>query len=122
MIDIQYNSFMKLKKVPNKEIGKILTSMISSEVKILSVYKSVRNYVVFTNKQVIEIEVRGKKDSTHNLTFIPYEKIGAYSVKNVNTANCELHLYFSGLGRAIFAFNGENNVEEIAKIISLTVM
>lgn len=59
MIDFTNGSFIKLKQTnPNVVIADIQPLLIANE-QIISAYKGIRDYVVFTNKRVISVNVQG---------------------------------------------------------------
>ena len=131
MIDFKNASYFKLKKVSNEE-GEILVSplLVEDEI-IVSTYKSIRDEIIFTNKRIIAVNVQGITGTKKDFTSMPYSKIQVYSVETVGLgekiwskamADCELELYFSGIGKVKFEFKGDCDIIEIGKMISTYVL
>ena len=73
--------------------------MIPGE-EIIGCYKGLRDYVTFTNKRVIAVNVQGMTGKKKDFTTLPYSKIQAFSIETsgVFDLDSELELHFSGLG------------------------
>ncbi|KAI3345217.1 PH domain-containing protein [Clostridium botulinum] len=104
-------------------IKQIEPLLISSEI-IISTYKTIRDYVVFTSKRVIAINVQGITGAKKDYTSLPYSKIQAYSVETAGTfdLDSELEMYFSRLGKVKFDFKGSSDIIKIGQIISEFVL
>ena len=131
MIDFKNATFFKLKKVPNENAESLVGPLLVSDETIISTYKALRDQVVFTNKRIIAVNVQGLTGTKQDYTSMPYSKIQVYSVEtagmgemlwNKYTADCELELYFSGVGMVKFEFKGESDIKEICKMISEYVL
>ncbi len=119
MIDFQNSSIFKLRQVnPESVNGNILPLLVSGE-QILSAYKGLRDYIVFTNKRVIAVNVQGMTGKKKDFTSLPYSKIQAFSCETAGVLDMdsEFELYFSGLGKVKFEFTGASNVIELSQII-----
>lgn len=127
MIDFKNAIFFKLKKVSNEKSEPLVGPLLVDGENIISTYKGLRDQVVFTNKRIISINVQGLTGTKQDYTSMPYSKIQVYSVETVGTgemiwnkytADCELELYFSGVGMVKFEFKGESDIKEICRMIS----
>lgn len=120
MIDFQNASFLKMRKVNNKEAGQNVLRLLVQNEGILSVYKGVRDYVVFTNKRVITVNVQGITGKKQDYMSIPYSKIMAFSIETAGTfdLDSELEIYLSGVGKVKFEFSGQSDIVQIGQIIS----
>ena len=87
---------------------------------MVSSYSSMRDYVVFTNKRVISVNVQGLTGKKKDFTSLPYSKVQAFSIETAGhfDLDSELQLVFSSLGTVIFEFTGASNVKEIAQLIA----
>lgn len=87
---------------------------------IIGSYKSIRDFVVFTDKRVISVNVQGITGKKKDFTSMPYSKISVFSVEAAGTfdLDSELEMYFSGVGRVKFEFSGASDIVEIGKVIS----
>lgn len=122
MIDFKNSSYVKLKMV--NEIPPNIDQLLVIGEDIIGTYKGVRDYVTFTNKRVISINVQGITGKKKDYTSLPYSKIQVFSVETAGTLDLdsELELYFSGLGRVKFEFTGRSNIVSLGKFISEFVL
>lgn len=118
MIDFQNGALFKLKKTDNS-ISKDVDALFVSGEEVISCYKGIRDYVVFTTKRAISVNVQGMTGKKKDFTSLPYSKIQAFSVETSGMLDMdsELEIYFSGLGKVKFEFSGANDIIQIGKII-----
>ena len=104
MIDFQNASLFKLRKDSRPKLDHIAPLLIPGE-EVLGSYTTVRDYVVFTNKRVIAVNVQGMTGKKKDYTSMPYSKIVVYSIETsgVLDMDSELELYFSGVGKGIWS-------------------
>ncbi|MBN1058425.1 PH domain-containing protein [Clostridium botulinum] len=124
MIDFNNGALFKLKKTSNDDISKQIEPLLISGEIIISTYKTIRDYVVFTSKRVIAINVQGITGAKKDYTSLPYSKIQAYSIETAGTfdLDSELEMYFSGLGKVKFDFKGSSDIIKIGQLISEFVL
>lgn len=131
MIDFNNSTFFKLKKVSNEHAESLVGPLLVSDEAIISTYKGLRDQVVFTNKRIISINIQGLTGTKQDYTSMPYSKVQVYSVETAgagelflskHTADCELELYFSSVGKVKFEFKGDSDIKEICKTISEYVL
>ena len=124
MIDFSISSFLKMKPVDDKAYANLIAPMFVQGEHIIGTYQSIRDGVVFTNKRIIAINVQGLTGKKKDFTSLPYSKIQAYSVETAGVldTDCELDLWFSGLGKVRFEFIHTMNIAEICKLISEKVL
>ncbi|NFO30741.1 PH domain-containing protein [Clostridium botulinum] len=124
MIDFNNGALFKLKKTSNDDISKQIEPLLISGEIIINTYKTIRDYVVFTSKRVIAINVQGITGAKKDYTSLPYSKIQAYSIETAGTfdLDSELEMYFSGLGKVKFDFKGSSDIIKIGQIISEFVL
>lgn len=122
MIDFKNGALIKLHKalVQPKDVEALL---IPNE-NIVGTYQGVRDYVTFTNKRIISVNVQGLTGKKKDYTSLPYSKIQAFSVETSGNfdLDSELELYFSSLGKVKFEFSGACNIVEIGKTISQYIL
>lgn len=124
MIDFQNGSLFKLKQMnPDSIRGDISPLLVNGE-EVLSAYKDIRDYVVFTNKRVLAVNVQGMTGKKKDFTSLPYSKIQAFSseTSGMFDMDSELELYFSGLGKVKFEFAGATNIVQLSQIIGSYVL
>lgn len=130
MIDFNNSSIFKLKTVDNEKIDSIIEPLLIDGEIIVAKYKAFRDFVVFTDKRIIAVNVQGITGAKKDFTSLPYSKIQVYSVETAGTAesfigvgaDSELELYFSGLGCVKFEFNVSSDIIRISNVISKYVL
>ena len=124
MIDLKNGTFVKLKQINPSDIEKNVAPLLINGEQILSAYKAMRDFCVFTNKRVISVNVQGLTGTKKDYTSLPYSKVSAYSIETAGTfdLDSELEMYFSGLGKVRFEFSGASDIVKIGKIVSEFVL
>ena len=124
MIDFNNSAFFKLKKVANNTMANAVSGILIPGENIIGTYKGVRDYVVFTDKRVISVNVQGLTGKKQDFTSMPYSKISVFSVETAGTLDLdsELEMYFSGVGKVKFEFSGSCDIVEIGRIIGSFVL
>mgnify|MGYP000013724617 FL=1 len=120
MIDFENGDVFKLRKVKDEKVDNNILALLVPKEEIIGVYKSVRDYVVFTNRRFISVNIQGVTGKKRDYTIMPYSKISVFSIETsgVLDMDSELQLYFSGVGRVTFEFTGNSDIVEIGQMIS----
>ena len=123
MIDFKNGSFVKLGKT-NQEAAKDVLPLLVPGEEIVGVYKAMRDYVVFTTKRIISVNVQGVTGKKKDFTSLPYSKVQVFSVETAGTfdLDSELELWFSGLGLVKFDFTGTSDIVKIGQLISNAIL
>lgn len=123
MIDFQNGSIIKLSKTDPAAAKDVLPLFVQGE-QVVGVYKAIRDYVVFTNKRVISVNVQGITGKKKDFTTMPYSKVQAFAIETAGVLDLdsELELYFSGLGRVKFDFAGASDIVTIGRLISEAIL
>jgi len=97
--------------------------MIQDE-QIVACFKAVRDFVVFTNKRLIAVNVQGMTGKKRDFTSLPYSKVQAFSVETAGTfdLDAELDLWFSGLGKVRLEFKGNADIRQLGQMIATYVL
>lgn len=118
MIDFKNGEFVKLRKDRNtpNDIDKL---MVHGE-EIIGTYSGIRDYITFTNKRIIVVNVQGLTGKKRDFTFIPYSKIQTFSVETSGAfdMDSELEIYISSIGRLKFEFTGNSDIIAIGRVIA----
>ena len=124
MIDFNNAAVFKLTKLNHIEHATIITPILVRDEAIISEYKSIRDFVMFTTKRIIAVNVQGFTGKKKDFTSLPYSKIQAFSIETAGVfdLDAELEIYFSGLGKVKFEFSGDNDISEIGRLISEKVL
>ncbi len=120
MIDFTNGGFFKLKQTDTQNGVNMVQALLVDGERVLSAYKGIRDYVVFTDKRVIAVNVQGVTGKKRDYTSLPYATISAYSVETsgVGDMDSELELWYSGLGKVRFEFTGRSDIVRIGQLIA----
>ena len=124
MIDFKNATYVKLSPVEIDSFKNDVKLLLIDGEDIISSFKGMRDYVVFTNKRVISVNVQGITGKKTDYTSLPYKNVVIFSVETAGTfdLDAELDLWFSGLGRVRFEFKGSIDIKTIGKVISSYVL
>ncbi len=124
MIDFDKQSVFKLAPCRPEDIASQVSPILIQGEQVVSCFKTVRDFVVFTNKRVIAVNVQGMTGRKKDFTSLPYSRVQAFSVETAGTfdMDSELDLWFSGLGRVRLEFKGHADVRLLAQIIGTYVL
>ena len=121
MIDFSKGGAFDLKKVPNTQLlGDVKQIFVNGEL-LIGVYQTVRDQVVFTNKRIIAIDVKGLGARKEFIT-LPYARIQYFGIQTPGLIelipDTELTIVFADGMKASFEFKGTSDILEIARAIS----
>lgn len=120
MIDFTNKDFFKLSKTDSEGIVKKVQPLLVNGEQIIGEYKSIRDFVVFTDRRIIVVDTQGLIGKKKEFSILPYSKIQAFSIETSDLIDldAELELYYSSLGTVRFEFMGHNDIMQIGKMIS----
>ena len=124
MIDFSKNLVFKLSQVdPSVIAGKISPLLIPGET-IISAYKGLRDFLAFTTKRIIVVDIQGVIGKKQDFTSLPYSKIQAFSVESTGVfdLDADVELSFAGLGVFHLEFSRNSNTTEICRFIAERVL
>jgi hypothetical protein len=124
MIDFQKSALFKLTPIPVDQLFAPIHQFLIDGETVLSVFKTVRDQLVFTNKRIIAANVQGLTGKKVDYTSIPYSKIQTFSVETsgVFDLDCELEIYISAIGKIRFEIRGGFDIVTFNKVISKYVL
>ena len=122
MIDFSKGGAFDLKKVPNDMIIDDVKQLFINGETLIGVYQSVRDQVVFTNKRIITIDVKGLTGKRKEFFTLPYAKIQYFGIQTPGLVelipDTELAVIFANGMKADFEFKGSSDILEIGRAIS----
>ncbi|SCG44561.1 PH domain-containing protein [Micromonospora inositola] len=91
---------------------------------MLSCFEAMRDFVVFTNKRLIAVDVQGISGKKRDFTSLPYSKIQAFSVETAGSfdLDAELDLWFSGLGKVRLEFKSSCDIRAVGQLVATHVL
>lgn len=124
MIDFENGSYFKLSKNTVITHASTISPILIHGEYIIAEYTALRDFVIFTNKRIIAVNVQGITGKKKDFTSLPYSKVQAFSIETAGVFDwdAELELYFSGLGMVTFDFIGTTDITDIGKIISENIL
>ncbi len=124
MIDFQNGSVFKLSPAREQELAPEVSQLLIPGEQIVSCFKAVRDFVVFTDKRLIAVNVQGITGKKRDFTSLPYSKIQAFSVETAGSfdLDAELDLWFSGLGKVRLEFKGHTDIRNLGQMIASYVL
>ena len=124
MIDFKNGSYVKMKKSKGFTNEQMVTPLFIPGEEFIGEYQAMRDFVVFTNKRVIAVNVQGLTGKKKDFTSLPYSKVQVFSIETAGTfdLDSELELCFSGIGMVKFEFTGASDIVEIGRTIGEYVL
>ena len=124
MVDFKNGAVIKLSKTKNFVHEDVVRPLFISDEEFIGEYQAIRDYVIFTNKRIISVNVQGLTGKKKDFTTLPYSKIQAFSVETSGVLDLaiELELYFSGLANVKFEFTSESDIVTLGKLISEKIL
>jgi hypothetical protein len=96
-------------------------SLLAKDETIGAAYKLIRDYIIFTDKRLISIDVQGLTGKKIEVKSVPYTQIVAFSIitAGVLDLNAELKIWISSSPFAIEkTFNKDVNIYEVQGILA----
>ncbi|GLY01525.1 MULTISPECIES: PH domain-containing protein [Actinoplanes] len=120
MIDFKTDSVFKLNPCDPQEVHSQIAPFLVPGERVVFTFKTVRDFVVFTDKRLIAANVQGITGSKTDFTTLPYNKIQAFSVETAGSfdRDSELDLWFSGLGNVRLEFKRNVDIRQLSQLIA----
>ena len=122
MIDFSKGGAFDLRKVPNTQMLDDVKQLFVNGESLIGVYQSVRDQVIFTNRRIITIDVKGITGKRKEFFTLPYSKIQYFGIQTPGLVelipDTELTIVFANGMEAEFEFKGSSDIMEIGRAIS----
>ena len=92
MIDFQNASYVKLGEVPLAEVAGQIDPLLLEDEKAYAAFKGIRDYIVFTSKRIIAVNVQGITGKKKDFTSLPFSKVQAFSIESAGTFDLDAEL------------------------------
>ncbi len=124
MIDFTNGSVFKLSPCDPNDIAPQVAPLLVQGEQFVATFKAMRDFVVFTDKRLIAVNVQGMTGKKKDFTSLPYSKIQAFSIETAGTfdLDAELDLWFSGLGKVRLEFKGNADIRQLGQMIAHYVL
>jgi hypothetical protein len=116
-VDFQNPSYVKLKNVDAAQAQLSVQALLLDGETVAIAFKGSRDMVCFTGKRIIAMNVQGLTGKKTDFTSLPYSKVQAFAVETAGgfDRDCELELWFSGLGKARFEFEAGYDIVGLSR-------
>lgn len=120
MIDFTNKSIIKLKPMENSEGENEVKDILIPDETITFAFVSMRDKLIFTNKRIISVNVKGITGKKIDYTSIPYPNIQAFSIESAGTLDLdsELDITINGLGTVRFELSNKTDIRKLGQSIS----
>ena len=124
MIDFANGSVFKLSPADPGQFGAEVAPLLVQGEQVIFAFRGVRDFVVFTDKRLIAVNVQGMTGRKRDFTSLPYSRIQAFSVETAGhfDLDAELDLWFSGLGNVRLEFKGSADIRGLGQLIAHYVL
>lgn len=124
MIDFTNKTIVKLKQTDIEEGKKAVANMLIKDEEIKFAFISMRDKLVFTNKRIISVNVKGVTGKKIDYTSMPYSKIQVFSLESAGAfdLDAELDITISGLGTVRFELNAQTDINVLGKYLSENIL
>ena len=121
MINFTNNSqIFKMSEVEKNTFENTLRPLYINNEETIACYKAVRDYMVFTNKRMIVVDVQGITGKKKDFSCFPYSKVQAFSVKTAGVldVDTDVDIAFAGLGTIHLEFTTGTDVAKLLRLIA----
>jgi len=124
VIDFANGSVFKLSPAEPNQLGPEVAPLLVQGEQVIACFRGVRDFVVFTDKRLIAVNVQGMTGKKRDFTSLPYSKIQAFSIETAGhfDLDAELDLWFSGLGKVRLEFKGNADIRGLGQLIGHYVL
>ena len=114
------SNFMNLKAIDIKNVHKEIINLLVKDEEILLAFQTIRDQVIFTNKRIFVINVKGVTGKKITYFSYPYSKIQYYGIETAGVLDIdsELIVTFSNGTRLQFDFKSNVDIKYISSLIS----
>lgn len=115
--------FTRLSFSSFSQYDSLISPILTKNESVFETYSGARDGVVFTNKRLIAINIKGigtKKE----ITSFPYSKIQTFSIETAGVfdMDAELEVVFGGIGKIKFNFTKTSDLFDICRFLSEAIL
>ncbi len=124
MIDFENARWVKLSAVNAESLRDSLQHLLLEGEALLIAARGARDYVVFTDRRIIAVNVQGITGKKKDYSSLPLSKVQAFSIETAGTfdRDSELEMWFSGLGKVRLEFAGNFDLAYVARLIGSRIL
>ena len=123
MLDFTERTY-KLSQIDVNDVAGDLAPLLVEGEQVFLAFRGARDYVAFTSRRVIAVDVQGMSGKKKDFTSLPYSKVQALSVETAGgfDRDSEMELWFSAVGRVKFEFRGRTDVAYLSKLVATCML
>jgi len=120
MIDFNNASYVKLSPWDPQAARERVGEQLTQDEQVYLAFKGMRDFVIFTSKRLIAVNVQGLTGKKTDYTSLPYSRIQAFSVETAGSfdLDSEMDLWFSGLGVVRLEFARGVDIRVLNRLIA----
>ena len=124
MIDFSNPAFFKLNACDPATVHAQVAPLLIPGEHLVAAFKTTRDFVTFTNKRLIAVNVQGVTGKKVDFTSLPYNRIQAFSIETAGNfdRDAELDLWFSGLGKVRLELKASSDIRQLGQMIATYVL
>ena len=125
VIDFSNGSVFKLNPASPQDLGPEVAPLLVPGEQVVACFKAVRDFVVFTDKRLIAVNVQGMTGRKKDFTSLPYSKVQAFSIETAGTfdLDAELKIWISGSPTPVQkTFNKRLSIYEVQAVLASYVL
>lgn len=106
MIDFQDTHFVKVVVAKKTAFNTLLNELLTEDEKVIEIYTSMRNEIIFTSKRVFIIDIQFFSRKTPDITSLSLKALKTFSIECFSTIKetSEIELSFADLGSICLSF------------------
>ncbi len=110
----------KMREVEKETFEDTVSEFLIDGEETIACYKAVRDYLVFTNKRMIMVDVQGITGMKKEFEFIPYRNIQTFKVKTAGLVDIDMdvELQIVGHGKVHMEFATSTDAGKLVRMIS----
>ena len=125
-INFNQNSVWNLRPINPDAVRREVGGLLIQGEQVVMAFQTVRDQLVFTNKRVIAIDVKGITGTRKSFASMPYSKVQYFAIQTPGFIeifpDSELFLMFNNGFTATFEFKGNVDIGLIGRMISNYVL
>lgn len=124
MIDFTNKTLIKLKAMDVNEGTNVVSDILIEGEKVQFAFISMRDKLIFTDKRIISVNVKGVTGKKIDYSSIPYSKIQVFSLETSGTIDldAELDVTISGLGTVRFELNAQTDIKKLGQYMATRIL
>lgn len=124
MIDFTNKTLIKLKPTNIKDGQTAVANILIDNEEVKFAFVSMRDKLVFTDKRIISVNVKGVTGKKIDYSSIPYSKIQVFSLETSGAfdLDSELDVTISGLGTVRFELSAQTDIKKLGQYMSTQIL